>query len=504
MAIDTTVHVDYSRYARQWQKNKDASRDLVHQLKEKYLPTNELPAIALNDPSNRQLNEYIKHKYNTQVWPMAVFFNFTRSTLSAWIGSIMAKKPQISFAESEKETKLDYLFKNADGAGNGTNTVAKLGLEATMETGGGGYLVVMPDATMTEQSVRDGSIAPRIKTYDRENILNYETSYINSNKVLTYLKIREFEAYSDKSTSELIVKHIEYFLDENGYVYWIVTRDNEYPGYPAEEIGDLIEAGKRATSIPFYWFGANDNEETPDPAPITPIANLNVLHYVLSSRHTQQCYDVGQGQYHIDLGNMENLTIYDDTGKPMNPLDALNPGGVKFGSVVPIVTANSGSVELIQLSTDSLLAEEPGKIEERAIKIGAQMITQDVNQTATASRIAFSGNTSNLITIADNVGMALKAAIMRIADVVGYDSSLVKCELNKKLITETLTAQDRTSFMQMVMQGVMPLMALFRILQRAGEVTDEMTFDDFKAEIEKDEGFFALRGVGTNVNNGVQ
>jgi hypothetical protein len=192
----------------------------------------------------------------------------------------------------------------------------------------------------------------------------------------------------------------------------------------------------------------------------------------------------------------------DEDNKPISPIAKLNPGGVKLNSISPIVTANGGSVNLLQLSTDSLLALEPEKIEERALKIGAQMISDNqADTTATASRIAFGAATASLSTVAENATVAIQQSIRDIAVSIGYNPELVKFELNKKFITEQLTAQDRTSFMQMVMQGTYPLKALHRVLQRAGEIPDEMDFDEFKTAIEEDEGFFSLRGVGSVVND---
>ena len=499
MAFSNTRHVEYGLYCEQWELNKDASHDLVKQKKTKYLPMNDLPASALVTHENIQMNEFIKHKYATQIWPMSVFFNFTRPTIGAWVGLIMAKKPTIQFAEGDDvESDLDYLLKNADGAGNGLTTVAKLGLESAIETGGGGFLVSVQNGQMTAQSIRDGSLAPLVKMYDRNNILNWESSYIGGRKQLTYLKLREWEYYSDSDKSETIEKHIEFFLEPDGVRYEI-TRDNPHePEYPALESDYLQEAGVIAKSIPFYWFGANDNDESVDPAPITPIAALNVLHYQLYSRHVQQCYDAGQAQYHIDHGTQQTVTgINPNTGHNDSIVNILNPGGIKVGSSAAIHTINGGRVEILQAGTDSLLGEEPGKIEERAQKIGAQMLVESSNTTATEANLSYGAATSNLVTIADNVGMALKSAIERIAEIIEYSRiDQIQFELNKKLVTVMMSAQDVQAAMQQVMNGVMPLKAMFWQMQQSGKVPSEWTYEMFLAEIENDQGTLALMGAG--------
>jgi hypothetical protein len=498
MGFSTVTHVEHELYKCQWELNKDASHDLVKQQKTKYLPMNDLPPSALTTPENVQMNEFIKHKYNTQIWPMSIFYNFTRPTIGAWVGLIMAKKPTIQFTDTEDtETALDYLLKNADGAGNGLATVAKLALEAAIETGGGCFYAMAPNGQMTVQSIRDGSIAPLIKMYDRNNILNWESAYIGGRKQLTYIKLREWEFYSDEDQSERIEKHIELFL-KDGVVTYKVTRDKGYePNYPALEEGELIESGKQSTSIPIYWFGANDNDESVDPAPITPIAALNILHYQLYSRHIQQCYDAGQAQFHVDHGTQNQVQVTDDNGKLVSIVEFLNPGGIKVGSSAAIHTINGGKVEILQAKTDSLLGEEPGKIEERAQKIGAQMLVESSNTTATEANLSYGAATSNLVTIADNVGMALKATIEHIAKMVDYNAiDKIQFELNKKLVTVMMSAQDVQAAMQQVMNGVMPLKAMFWQMQQSGKVPSEWTYEMFLAEIENDQGTLALIGAG--------
>lgn len=499
MSIDYSVDADYNLHAWQWRINKDCARDMVKQKREEYLPTGELPQEAIKSQAMRQFNAYKKHRYDTIVWPLAVFTNFTKSTISAHIGAIMGRKPEIEFSENpEEKTLLDYLRHNADGSGNGLVTIARIALEACEETGGGVFLTLAPDGKASAQDYMSGEHAARIKVFDRENILKREERFIKSNKVLTYIKLREFETYSDESDSQEITKHIEYFLGDDGFVTFKITRDKSFEGYPDIETGDLIEYGKRSTRIPVRWFGAQDNDATIDTAPISAIANLNIQHYKMSARHAEQTHS-SKTQYHIDLGDVSELVTVDAKGQAVHPVQVLNPDGIIADSEIPIFTAKGGKVTLLQPEPNTPLAAEPERILEEAKKIGAQI--QDVTQaqTATAARIAFGASTATLLTMSQNVSDALREAIRDIASGIGYKAELVKFSLNTKLSTEALTAQDRTSYMSMVQQGVYPLLALYHVLKRANEIPEEMTFDDYKMAIEEDEAFFALKGAGNYV-----
>lgn len=499
MSIDSTVHVEYKLYEWEWKRNKDCARNLVKQKGVVYLPDNQLP----DKPEYASINLYLENRYEKLILPrLSPFYNFTRTTLSAWIGVILAKKPSVRFSEKpDTETVIDYLMKNTDGAGNDLCQVGKAGLHATCETGGGLFLVNPPTGETNLQQERTGEVAPRILCYDRENILNWESHYFNSRKQLTYLKLREWEVYSDEGQSELIEKHIEYFL-RDGVVTYKVTRSEEHlPNYPALEEGEIRKAGKSATSIPAFWFGANDNDEKVDPAPISTIADLNIVHYVMNSRDLVQRYEAGQGQLHIDLGQNPTDGV-DAKGNVVSALNKLNPGGVNFGTPMPIVTENGGVVELIQLSTDSLLAQKPKELIDEAIKIGAQMISQDGQfNTATEATMSFGAITSSLSAISRNVSKALQSAVKELAEYVNFDPEFVEFELSQKLITETLDAQKATAFMNMVMQGVMPIEALYKIMQRAGEIPQEWTLEDYMSKIEESQGFINQLGMGSISSN---
>lgn len=498
MAFSTTTHWQYKEYAGIWEQNKDVANGLVKQKKEKYLPRKNLPKQALKSNENNQLQEFLNYKYDTQFWPMARFVDFTRTTISSWVGLIMSKKPVIQFTGGDGETILDYLLVNADGSGNGLETVARLGIEASVITGGGGYLVSMPSGTMTVQSIRDGSIAPMLKMYDRQNILDWEVAFIGGRKQLTYLKLREYEYYSNSDTSEKIEKHIEFFLND-GLVTYEVNRDKGYePNYPAQETGELIESGKRASSIPFYWFGANDNDESIDPPPITAIADLNIEHYQLNAADVHQMWAGVTAQLHIDHGSHQQIQVSDENGKLISIVDYLNPEGIKVGVETAIHTINGGRVELIQQNADTPIRSKLEAIRGEARSIGAQMPGDVKNQTATAAAIEFGAVTSALITISDNISAALKSAIKHIAEAVSYNEiDQIKFSLNRNLITKSMDANEMREIRESVMQRVLPLYLAYQRLREGGVFSADVTFEEYKAYLEEDEGFFALAGVGT-------
>lgn len=499
MAFSTTVHEEYKIYAEQWVKNKDCARDKVHQKKEVYLPRKSIPQQLINSSSDYANQEiFLQHKYNTEIWPQAVFFNFTGPTKNAWTGLIMSKQPTIKFADSDDTvTSIDFLIDNADGSGNGLITVSRLALEATQETGGGGFLTTSPVGTMTALDLQKGINVPLIKMFDRSDILNWESKYTQGRKQLVYLKLREFEFYSDNDESKVITKHIEFFKDANGVRYEI-TRDNPVePDYPAFESDYVMENGKILQEIDFDWFGANDNDESPDPAPLTPIASLNVKHYQMSSANDHQLREAGQAHVHIDYGNQSDVQVHLDDGTSVSIAEYLNPLGVQLGVNSFTATTNGGKMELLQIQTDNLLSETPAKILEEARMLGAQIPDNQKNKTATATEIEFGAKNANLITLADNVSIALLSAIKRVARKAGYAYNDIQFQLNRDLITKSLDAQSLQQLRENVNSGLVPLNAAFWKLQQTGNIPYDWTFEQYLKHLQDTQQILEMR-FGSN------
>lgn len=498
-----TNNQEYTDNIAQWDITNDCMLDAVKRKGKAYLASNELPNAALSNPANHQLNEYIKHTYTTRVLPMAVFFNFTASTVSAWVGTIMRKPATIELADNGQDSIIDYLKWNADGSGNGLNQQSRKALESTFAYSGGLFLITPPDKLMSPVSIRDGSVAPRISVFTRRKILDWKYNYINSERQLTYLKLIDGRLSSEGGNIEEETLCIEYFL-ENGAVYYSITVENDTDDNVIEvDKAELIKAGKQATRIPVHPFGSMDNDLQVDSAPLTVIANKNIEHYQMSSRHQQQCYDAGQGQYHIDLGDTSKggYETYNAEGEQISGLEALNPGGIKLGSLVPIVTANGGSVNLMQITTDNLLAQEPERLEKQAQKLGAIMMTEQSNETATAARIAASGMSASLTTAADNVSRALTSAIEECGEYASYEYDGIKYELNKELVDTVYTPQDKQADLQLVEANRMPRKSYFDKLKRMGEIDEAMTFDNYLKALEEDVAAHSLGALPVFGNN---
>jgi hypothetical protein len=460
-------HPDYLLNQDKWQANHDSVNDRIKDKREKYLP------IPGKNPhsSNQEEQAFIKYQYDTVVHPMAVFYNWCRPTLDAILGAIYRKPAKVHFNENDDESVLDYLKFNADGKGNGLEQISRQCLGSQWSFGRGGYLIVWPEGingSPNRERYLNGDPAPRIVYYSGRNIINWDTDYVRGEEVLSYLALREVNVERINGTSQLVETIITYELDENGHVIYSIEKDLESE---IIETGEVIKAGKPATRIPFHLAGADNNDWSIDYAPQTALTELNLLHYKMFSRDMHQRWAAGQAKLVIDVGSDENAASY---------FGASN-GVIRHGSLQNIITMG-GNALYISPSTDNLLSETPAQIEEKAIALAANLMSESTNETATAARIRNGGSTSRMAILACNNEEALTNAIKDLAGYLGVDAEDIKFSLHKEYDEDKLTATEMKELAGLVLQGVFPGRSLYELQKKYG-YTHYETYEDWKGDV---------------------
>ena len=480
--LTKTYHPDYSANQENWEKSSDVFNNRVKSKGEKYLP---IVDMLPDHVENNELSDFIKKKYKEQILPNSVFYNFVNPTVDAVVGSIFRKPPAIQLSKDSKPSNLDYLLENADGKGNGLSHLAKDMCYSIELDGRGGFLVDVPTLT-NMRDLKNGDIAPRIKRYAASQIIDWDTEYRNGSEVLTFLSLYESRRKRNGGIGvaggvrDLVERILNFYLDDEGHVYYEVKEDGE------ETIIDYqMKNGKPANKIPFHFCGSISNDSCVDPAPAHTLVELDLIHYRMLSRDMQARFDMGQLQWSVDLGSPPA-----DSGVDIVEMMAqLNPHGFIAGSSIPAVTAYGGSVSILQANESNLLSKAPLEIEEKAVKIGAQLFSDSgSNETATAANIRASSSTASMSSIAKNVGIAMYNAIVDLAGYINYDDSNISFSLNMDFYESKLSPQDKLAYVQMIQNEVLPKQAYFEILKNNGDVKESMTYDEYEQQLMDDYG----------------
>lgn len=227
----------------------------------------------LPDPSPRSESyEERKYRYNNYL-QRAVFYNVTRRTVSALVGQIFSKYPTYDLNE------LAYLEGDVDGAGQSLVQQAKDVTVQCLLKGGGGLLADMPvNEGVTKASMANGGIRPIIKHYQRESIINWRVVKVGSLYKLGLLVlaenyVAEDDGYKQELGEQLLVLRLTDGLAESEIIQKI---DGEWVSQGVNPLRD--SKGSQLTEIPFYFYGAVNNDAEIDDSPMYDIASLNVAH----------------------------------------------------------------------------------------------------------------------------------------------------------------------------------------------------------------------------------
>lgn len=453
-----TRHRDFTKAFSTWQKVRHAvSGDLVTYLRN----------VGKNEP-DPEYGAQRQKEYEDG----AICYNFTKRTLSGMVGAVMRKEPEQAIPE-----KLEYLLENADGSGVGLWQQAQDTLGEIDSVGRGGLLVDAPNvqaATMAEQNA--GLLNPVLAYYTAENIINWRTERVGSvNRVVMVVLREEYEYQSGQDEFSYLTGEQYRVLDviEGKYRQRLFKFDQEgalLTGQADEVYPDT--KGMQTGVIPFTFIGATNNDHAIDDAPLLPLAELNIGHFRNSADNEESSFVVGQPTLFIAPGEQMSLQVFREA----------NPNGVKMGSRSGHNIGAGGNAFLVQAEANNLAKENMRQKEEQAIQIGAQLITPSQQITAESARLQRGADTSVMATIAGNVSSAYTQALKWAAAMVGAPEDGIEFKLNTDFFLQPMTAQDRAAWMAEINAGLLPAMAFYAALRRAG--VTEWSDADIQAALE--------------------
>ena len=334
--------------------------------------------IYLPDPDPQDLERYRAYKLR------AVWMGVTGRTHAGMLGAIFRKDPDLDLPAA-----IEYMDDNADGSGTGLVQFSKRLCSELIQAGRHGVLTEYPPAPEGLTAEQAAEYRAELTHYDDASIINWER--VDGLLSLVVLK----ESYSvavDEFKREERTQYRVLRMTEGVYTQQ-VYRDDE----PGELVVPRQANGNPWPFIPFQFYGAMNNDESPDKPLLLDIADLNFAHYRNSADHEESSWTVGQPMPHVDIG--ETTT---------EEWKALNPNGIEWGSRRGVQT-KGGKLELVQAEPNTMPGQGMKDKEAQMLALGARLIEQrGQNETAEAVRARSGAENANLSTVATNASDGLR------------------------------------------------------------------------------------------------
>lgn len=461
-----TKHPLYMRNLASWQRVKDcvAGEDQIKYRGELYLPH---PVPGETKSPEQKVREAAIERYKNYK-SRARFLNATGRTKTGMLGVAFSKPVEIALSGG-----LSELETNADGKGQPLTQVIRNMLGEVLESGRG---MLIPDFTGSgeQTATTQGQLLLRFFTADQ--IINWRETGDKTTMVVVKWKedqetgTDDFQLYERWVWLELRmvdgVAHARKWhedIQSNGKYLDNANKSGKTPLAPLRDLN-----GSPITELPAFWLGSENNDATPDPAPLADIASLNIGHYQADANVCEIAH----------LASNPTLAI---SGLTQAWAEKYLKHGCKVGATTGILLNENAKAEIIQANDtngNTLLKETRAK--EMAM-LGAKLIERGTGA-KTATQASFEAQTDNSILslCAGNVEKCVNAALRAAAMMVNGKGEV---GIAQQYDVATIDAPALTALMAMVQNGTLSLHNFIRYQQSIGLISDEKTPEQIEAEI---------------------
>ena len=465
-------------------RNTHAGTDAIKQTAPTYsndvLSTDEEYLPKLNGQDKRQYSSYKKR---------AVFFGAMSRTVTALVGAIDRKPPEVKGADSLKEFRKDVT-----GTGISLDEFLKDVEEEVMISG---RVVVCVDRKNSSDN------RPYLIWYKSEDCINwFSEQYTDFDQRLTGMIFRESYYDVDKDNKYKQIQKDQYreFTMQDGNVTVNIWRDKnedetsefgnaEKPEYVVVETYTLTNRGKSLGFIPCVPVVADGSPfEVPQP-PLLDLVDVNLAHYRNSA-------DYEHGMHWTAL--------------PTPVLTGLNgkDSKISIGSGSAIILPDpQSSAMFLEFSGQGLSTIKTAMDHKEMMMsaLGARMLASRMDQSTSAevTRINYSGETASL----SNVARSMSRGMTRLLKMVsqwennkGFEN--IEVHLNEDYVDTKLAGADLTALMAAYQGGAISLdsliwnMASGELLPLGRTVEDEIAL--IEGDLDK-EAEFAMGFEGENI-----
>lgn len=455
-----STHPQYDEYVERW----ELVRNVVNSKVKQYIYN-----VAPDTSDNIMRNKRYKDS--------AQFTNFTGRTRNALVGQVFRKEMVIELPPS-----IEYIKDDATGQDMSLQRLAQDVTGEVLMSGRYGLLVDYPAANegLTALEVERYNLKARIYKYNAESIINWQTTSIGGDQVLSLVVLKEDVCFVGEDGYQWQSKtQYRVLTMYDGYYVQVLYKDKEDDDPAIFEPKNA--RGERLTYIPFIFVGSEDNDAEIDPAPLYDIAMLNIGHLRNSADYEEMVYVTGQP------------SLFITTDISYEQFKEQNPQGILLGATRGYNLGQSGSAQLVQAQPTNLPDEAMKRKEEQIVMIGGRLSGQAApNETAEAARGRHSGEVSALMIIRNNVNHALEKACEYVLDFMGSENERDQIELsiNEDFFEKTLDPQKIIAKLQLYTAGIIAKTDIRDELRRYNEINPGRTDDEIDAEVANEVDLF--------------
>lgn len=407
MPINTT-HPQYDSLAPRWRRMTDVcnGEDAIKKAGERYLP---MPNKDIRTPEAMARYENYKDR--------SVFVEVTKDTLDKYTGQAFKDDPVLNV-----DPQLDYMKRDANGAGLSIYQIAQKAFEAQLERGRFGFFVDYPatDGEVSQADVERKALRPTINYYSPESIINWRTTVVGGQTITTLIVLHEtvYETDDDDIFTTEAVEQWRYLgLDDIGY-FVEVWRKND--GTIADNKDDFVLHQDRIyptrsnktkfDRIPFVIGGSDSNDWCEQNIPLESLAKMNLAHYRNSADYEQSVFMCGQVQPWM-------------SGVSEQRMKALESQKIRIGSGAMIMLEENGKFGFAQAEPNGLAGEAMDKKYLIMQALGAKLSeAQTVQKTATQSNHESGVQNSTASMAVANLNEAMQDAILFCYEYLGIET----------------------------------------------------------------------------------
>lgn len=385
----TTTHADYDKHIATWNKLDDVcgGQEVIKQKGEAYLPKPTLFS-SKNDPDGKErYAEYLNG---------AIFPGVTSRTLASHIGLAFGKTPVFN-----QPSELEYLERNADGAGRSIYQVAQRATRLINRNYRCGVYVDYPDVGPSRNKAEEKSKGafPMIHIIKASAIKDWDYIIVGNQKKLSFVKILETVKVRDgfSVTTKDQYRILQLKESDTGFIYTVSI-------YKRNENGEWLSEGEKIPKdyhgqiwdyIPFTFCGAMDNSEEINTPPLYELGSMELSYYKSTADVEESAFITGQPTLCLPSITTEQYEL-------------LKKEGAGVGSRTGIPTDG----KFIQAEKNGLAYERMNDKWNQMKELGARLIeVGSANKTATQADNESSVQHSVLSLIVANVSEALTNAL---------------------------------------------------------------------------------------------